>query len=76
MITIQRTTHTIDASGIVLGQLAGQVAILLRGKNKPNYAPNIDGGDFVVVKNFKNVKLPVIKWSLKPIIITLAIWVA
>jgi len=55
MITIQRTTHTIDASGIVLGQLAGQVAILLRGKNKPNYAPNIDGGDFVVVKNFKNV---------------------
>jgi len=57
MITIQRTTHTIDASGIVLGQLAGQVAILLRGKNKPNYAPNIDGGDFVVVKNFKNVKI-------------------
>jgi len=57
MITIKREKHTIDASGIVLGKLATQVAVLLRGKNKPGYAPNVDAGDYVVVKNFKNVKI-------------------
>lgn len=57
MITIKREKHIIDASGIVLGKLATQVAVLLRGKNKPGYAPNVDAGDYVVVKNFKNVKI-------------------
>ncbi len=57
MITIKREKHTIDASGIVLGKLATRVAVLLRGKDKPGYAPHIDAGDFVVVKNFKDVKI-------------------
>jgi large subunit ribosomal protein L13 len=57
MITIKRATHTIDATGIVLGKLATQVAVLLRGKDKPGFVPHVDAGDFVVVKNFKNVKI-------------------
>ncbi len=57
MITIKRDTHTIDASGIVLGKLAVRIAVLLRGKDKPGYAPNVDAGDFVTVKNFKDVKI-------------------
>ncbi len=52
-----RATHTIDASDKVLGKLAAEIALLLRGKNKPGYRPHIDDGDFVVVKNFAQVKL-------------------
>lgn len=57
MISIKRKTHTIDAAGAVLGKLAAQAATLLRGKDKPDFAKNIDAGDFVVVKNFKNIKI-------------------
>ena len=44
-----RTWHVIDATDVVLGRLAVQAATLLRGKHKPTYAPNVDGGDFVVI---------------------------
>ncbi len=49
--------HVIDATDVVLGRLASQVAILLRGKHKPTYAPHTDGGDFVVVVNADKVAL-------------------
>ena len=48
---IQREWHVIDATDVVLGRLAVQVATLLRGKHKPTYAPHVDGGDFVIVVN-------------------------
>ncbi len=51
METIKREQHTIDATGKVLGRLATQVAVLLRGKNKTGFAPYKDMGDFVVIKN-------------------------
>ena len=54
---IQRQWHVIDASDVVLGRLASQVAILLRGKHKPVFAPHIDTGDFVVVVNAEKVAL-------------------
>jgi large subunit ribosomal protein L13 len=54
---IQRQWHVIDASDVVLGRLASQVAILLRGKHKPIFAPHIDTGDFVVVVNAEKVAL-------------------
>jgi len=41
----------------VLGRLASQVAILLRGKHKPIYAPHIDTGDFVIIVNADKVAL-------------------
>jgi large subunit ribosomal protein L13 len=54
---IQRQWHVIDASDVVLGRLASQVAILLRGKHKPVFAPHADTGDFVVVINAEKVTL-------------------
>lgn len=52
-----RTWFVIDAKGIILGRLAVRAADLLRGKNKPTYSPNVDGGDNVVVLNAAKVKL-------------------
>jgi len=54
---MERKTYTIDAKGEILGRLAVKIAILLRGKNKPNFAPNKDGGDFVVIKNVDKIIL-------------------
>jgi large subunit ribosomal protein L13 len=54
---IQRQWHVIDASDIVLGRLASQAAILLRGKHKPVFAPHVDTGDFVIVVNADKVVL-------------------
>lgn len=54
---MKRKTHTIDASGKVLGRLASKIAILLRGKHKPNFQPNQDMGDFVVIKNVNKIKI-------------------
>lgn len=53
---MKRETHTIDATGKVLGRLATKIAILLRGKHKPNFQPNVDMGDFVVVKNIEKIR--------------------
>jgi len=53
---MQRKTHTIDATGKVLGRLAAEIAVLLRGKYKPDFAPYKDEGDFVVVKNIGQLK--------------------
>jgi len=54
---IQRTWHVIDATDVVLGRLATQVATLLRGKHKPTYTPHLDTGDFVVVINAGKVAM-------------------
>ncbi|MBJ8347450.1 50S ribosomal protein L13 [Antrihabitans sp. YC2-6] len=49
--------HVIDATDVVLGRLAVQAANLLRGKHKPTYAANVDGGDFVVIINAEKVSI-------------------
>lgn len=54
---ITRAWHVIDATDVVLGRLASQVAILLRGKHKPTYAPHLDTGDFVIIINADKVAL-------------------
>jgi large subunit ribosomal protein L13 len=54
---VQREWHVIDATDIVLGKLAVQVANLLRGKHKPTFAPHMDMGDFVIVVNAEKVAL-------------------
>ncbi|MDI6603049.1 MAG: 50S ribosomal protein L13 [Patescibacteria group bacterium] len=54
---MQRNTHIIDATGKVLGRLASEIVILLRGKHKPDFLPNKDMGDFVIVKNIENLKI-------------------
>lgn len=54
---ITRQTHTIDATGKVLGRLATQIARLLRGKHRPDFVPNKDLGDVVIVKNINKIKI-------------------
>lgn len=54
---IKRETHTIDASGKILGRLATEVATILMGKKKPQFVPYLDTGDFVIVTNAKEIKV-------------------
>jgi large subunit ribosomal protein L13 len=54
---VQRQWHVIDATDVVLGRLASQAAILLRGKHKPIYAPHVDTGDFVIIVNAEKIAL-------------------
>ncbi len=53
---MSRETHTIDATDKVLGRLATQIVVLLRGKHKPDFLPYKDEGDFVVAKNIDKLK--------------------
>ena len=48
---VQRNWWVVDADGKNLGRLASEIAVVLRGKNKPRYTPHVDTGDFVVVVN-------------------------
>ncbi|MBI3003070.1 MAG: 50S ribosomal protein L13 [candidate division NC10 bacterium] len=54
---IPRTWHLVDAEGKVLGRLASEVAMLLRGKRKPTFTPHEDVGDFVIVINAAKIRL-------------------
>ncbi len=54
---IQPRWYVVDASDVILGRLASHVAILLRGKHKPIFAPHLDTGDFVIVVNAAKVAL-------------------
>jgi large subunit ribosomal protein L13 len=54
---ITRQWHVIDATDVVLGRLASHVAVLLRGKHKPIFAPHVDTGDFVIVINADKLSL-------------------
>ncbi len=54
---ITREWHVIDATDVVLGRLASHVAVLLRGKHKPIFAPHVDTGDFVIVINADKISL-------------------
>ena len=53
----QRQWYVVDAQGKVLGRMASEIAKILRGKNKPIFAPNADAGDFVIVVNARGIKL-------------------
>ena len=52
---VERKWYLIDAEGKTLGRLASKIANILRGKNKPEYTPHIDTGDFVIVINANKV---------------------
>ena len=63
--TVDKLWVLIDAEGQTLGRLASKVAILLRGKHKPNFTPHVDCGDNVVVVNASKVNLTGKKWENK-----------
>jgi len=54
---VDRAWHVIDADGQVLGRMATRIATILMGKDKPQYTPHCDVGDFVIVVNAEKVKL-------------------
>ena len=54
---IERKWYVVDASEYTLGRLASEVAKVLRGKNKPEFTPHVDTGDYVIVVNAAKVKL-------------------
>jgi large subunit ribosomal protein L13 len=62
---VTRKWYVIDANGKTLGRLAARVAILLRGKHKPTFTPNVDTGDHVVVINAGKIVLTGDKFRTK-----------
>ena len=55
--TIERKWYVVDATGYTLGRLSSEIAKVLRGKNKPEYTPHVDTGDYVIVVNADKVKV-------------------
>ncbi len=56
MKNIERKLHQLDATDSTVGRLATKIAIILRGKNKPEYEAHLDLGDIVEVKNISKMK--------------------
>ena len=54
---IERKWYVVDAEGQTLGRLSSEIAKILRGKNKPEFTPHIDTGDYVIVVNAEKVKV-------------------
>ena len=54
---VKRKWYIVDAEGLVLGRMASEVAKVLRGKNKPDFTPHVDTGDYVIIVNADKVVL-------------------
>ena len=63
--TIKRQWFLVDATDKTLGRLATEIAVILRGKNKPSFTPHLDTGDFVIVVNAEKVEVTGKKSSQK-----------
>jgi large subunit ribosomal protein L13 len=63
--TAKKEWVVVDASSKVLGRLASEVASIIKGKRKPNYTPNVDCGDNVIVINSDKIRLTGKKWDDK-----------
>jgi len=63
--TVNKEWVLVDAENQTLGRLASKVAILLRGKHKPNFTPHVDCGDNVIVINAEKINLSGNKWNDK-----------
>jgi len=55
MATIERKQHKIDVAGKAVGRVASEIALILRGKNKPEFEPQMDCGDIVEVVGIKEL---------------------
>ena len=54
---IERKWYVVDATDCTLGRLASEVAKVLRGKNKPEFTPHVDTGDYVIIVNAEKIKV-------------------
>ncbi len=55
--SVEREWYVVDAAGKTLGRLASQVAVILRGKHKPQFSPAVDAGDFVIIINAEKIRV-------------------
>lgn len=55
--TVQKNWYVVNAEDKTLGRLSSELAKIIRGKNKPDYTPHVDGGDYVIVINAEKVRL-------------------
>jgi len=62
---VERKWWVVDAKGQTLGRMATQIANVIRGKNKPQFTPHVDTGDFVIVINSDKIEMTGAKWSQK-----------
>jgi large subunit ribosomal protein L13 len=65
MIKIERKLHKIDATDLTIGRMATKIALILRGKNKPEFQPHLDLGDIVEVANIDKIKFTGKKFDQK-----------
>lgn len=63
--SVERKWYVVDATELVLGRMATDVAVVLKGKHKPTFTPHIDGGDYVIIVNAEKVTLTGNKWADK-----------
>ncbi len=63
--TVEKNWVVVDADSKILGRLASEVAMIIRGKNKPSFTPNVDCGDNVIVVNADKVRMTGKKWTDK-----------
>lgn len=56
--TVNKRWFIVDAEGKNLGRLSSQIASVIRGKNKPDFTPHVDCGDYVIVVNAEKVQIP------------------
>jgi large subunit ribosomal protein L13 len=62
---VEKKWYLVNAENRILGRLASQIAVRLRGKHKPIFTPHADTGDFIVVINAEKVTLTGSKWDNK-----------
>lgn len=62
---IEQKWWVVDGQDQIVGRLASDIAVILMGKNKPTYTPNVDTGDFVIVTNVDKIQFSGNKWTQK-----------
>jgi large subunit ribosomal protein L13 len=62
---VEQRWWVVDASGLRVGRLASDIAVILMGKHRPSYTPHVDTGDYVVVINAEKVEFGGRKWDRK-----------
>ena len=62
---VEKKWVLVDVEDLILGRVASQIAVYLRGKHKPNYTPHVDCGDNVIVINAEKIELSGDKWDQK-----------
>ncbi len=62
---VVRKWHIVDAENQVVGRIATQIALILRGKHKPSYTPHVDCGDYIIIINAEKIRFTGNKWEQK-----------